>query len=392
MPVLKKQPSMRVLHVVAGISPVYGGTTQAVLEMCQALRRAGVEADIATTDEDGAGGNWAVPLGRPVEIGGMAIYHFHSPFLRRYGVSPGLVGWSRRNIRRYDLVHIHGFFSYVVLPSAYVAQRNGLPYLVRPSGELDSYSLRQRGGWKRIYLWGIGARILQDAAAIHCTSELERTHVERLGIPVRTAVIPLGVNSSFFQAFPRGEFREKYPWVGSRKIVLFLSRLAPKKGLDLLIPALASLRRDDFVLVIAGLGSPDYERQVRDMVRDRGLASRTIFTGFVQGEDKYAVLADADIFVLPSRDENFGLAVAEAMAAGLPVIISDQVAFHLEVETAQAGILVPCTVTGVAEGLRRLLDDAPLRCQMGGNGRRLVQERYSWERVTNDLVSLYRSL
>lgn len=383
---------LRVLHVVAGISPLYGGTTQAVLEMCQSLRQAGLAAEIATTDEDGQGGNWDVPLGRPVSRDGTTVYYFHSPVLRRYGVSPGLAWWLRANLAGYHVVHIHGFFSYVTPPAAYFAWACGVPYIVRPSGELDAYSLQKHLGWKRAYLEAIGKPILKQAAAIHCTSELERAHVERLAAGARPVVIPLGVNGTRNRGLPRGRFRARHPWLGTRPLVLFLSRLAAKKGLDLLLPALAALRQNDFVLVIAGSGSPEEERQVRHWVEVSGLGGRTLWAGFVEGEEKAALLADADLFVLASRDENFGLAAGEALAAGLPVVISDQVSFHSDVVRARAGLVVPCQVEPLAQAIETLLDDAGLRRQMGERGRRLMRERYSWEQVTRELVALYAAV
>jgi glycosyltransferase involved in cell wall biosynthesis len=174
-------------------------------------------------------------------------------------------------------------------------------------------------------------------------------------------------------------------------LVLFLSRLDPKKGLDLLLAAFARVREKHphAALVIAGDGDPTFIAALKQDSKRFGLDGGISWTGFLQGEEKLAVLADADIFVLPSYSENFGVAVVEAMAAGLAVIVSDQVGIHREISANRAGLVVRCSEPDLADALDRMITDPALRNKAGRNGRKLAA-RFSVNTVCDQLVALYQ--
>jgi glycosyltransferase involved in cell wall biosynthesis len=178
-----------------------------------------------------------------------------------------------------------------------------------------------------------------------------------------------------------------------RKIILFLSRFDEKKGLDLLLPAFAELRlqHPDTALVLAGSGTAEFVASLQTRIADLGIAADVFWAGFLTGADKHAVLSDADVFVLPSYSENFGIAVLEAMAAGLPVVVSDQVAVHTEVAAMNAGIAVPCTENALSRGLIELVRNDQLRSLMADNARCLAQQ-YTTERVISKLIGLYERI
>ena len=385
---------MRVLHVIPALSQYYGGPVKAVFGMCQALNQAGVQADIASTDAD-VQGNLDIPLGIPFQMEGTTVYCFRCSLLRKYGFSLGLSGWIRRNIRNYDLVHLHAFFSYVPAPLVYYAKKYKVPYIIRPSGELSSWSLKKGRIKKELYLSLIGRRCLNAATALHLTSEDERVAARRLAPGTPCIVIPLGTDTFTEEEFPtRGGFRKKYPMLDHKQLIVFLSRLDHKKGLDRLLPAIGTLAmgRDNFALVIAGSGEREYEDQVHDLVLAHGLQEKVIFTGFVQGQDKMDLLRDADVFVLPSYDENFGLAVIEAMAVGAPVVISNNVGIHHKVTQYGAGLVTSCESDEIAHALSTLLDNESLRRKMGKNGRRLVGDKFTWEKVAPRLIEHYETI
>lgn len=385
---------IRVLHVIPAISQYYGGPVKAVLGMCRALNQAGVHADIASTDAD-VQGNLDIPLRMPFQMEGTTIYCFRCSLLRQYGFSPELTGWIRRNLRNYDLVHIHAFFSYVPVPLLYYAKKYNVPYIIRPSGELSPWPLKQSRMKKRLYLSLFGRHCLNTASALHLTSEDERTAARRLAPGTPSVVIPLGTDTFNEKEFPlRGGFRKKYPMLDHKKLIVFLSRLDHIKGLDRLLPAISALAmgRDNFTMVIAGSGEREYEAHVRDLVLAHGLQEKVIFTGFVQGQDKMDLLRDADVFVLPSYHENFGIAVIEAMAVGAPVVISNNVGIHYEVTEYGAGIVTSCESGEIAHALSRLLENESLRRRMGENGRRLVWEKFTWGKIAVGLMELYKAI
>ena len=208
-------------------------------------------------------------------------------------------------------------------------------------------------------------------------------------------VVPLGVDLREFQNLPEpGRFRERFPEIGPKQIILFLGRINFKKGLDLLVQALAQVvrHRRDVHLVVAGPDNDGWGGRVRDWLQAAGLTDYATFTGMLLGEEKLAALRDAQMFVLPSYSENFGLAVVEAMACGLPVVISDQVNIWREVAAAGAGLVGPCEATRLAENLEALLADPERGAEMGRRGKALVAGRFQWDGVALALQDLYARL
>jgi len=179
-----------------------------------------------------------------------------------------------------------------------------------------------------------------------------------------------------------------------RRIVLFLSRFDRKKGLDLLLNAFVAVRHShpDAVLVLAGDGDPALTAELRAQTNSLGIAADVLWTGFLHSDEKWAAMADADLFVLPSYSENFGIAAIEAMAAGLPVVITDQVGIHRDGARAQAGVVVRCDAAELSSALIGVLQNQPLRKEMGRKGQWLVETQYSVESITRQLIAVYNEI
>ncbi|HBY61294.1 MAG TPA: hypothetical protein DEH78_15850, partial [Solibacterales bacterium] len=235
--------------------------------------------------------------------------------------------------------------------------------------------------------------ILEASKAVHYTSEQERIEAEELGFHAPAAIVPNPVPP--VSAAVRGQFRRRLGIPESAPLLLFLSRIDAKKGLDLLIPAFRHVRAalPDAVLVIAGSGDEPLTNRMKALARAEGLDESAIYwPGFVQGAAKEQAFADADLFVLPSYSENFGVAPIEAASAGLPLLLSDHVGVHVEVAAAEAGRVVPCDVTALAREAVELLRAPSLRQSMGEAARALALERYSLEAVSRQMVALYRKV
>uniref|UniRef100_A0ACD5GPW7 Glycosyltransferase n=1 Tax=Desertifilum tharense IPPAS B-1220 TaxID=1781255 RepID=A0ACD5GPW7_9CYAN len=220
------------------------------------------------------------------------------------------------------------------------------------------------------------------------------TDVRNFGVTAPTLTLPLGVE--FSQPLPdaKQKLRARYQLPGGVPLILFLSRLHYKKRPDLLLQALHQLgsQTTHFHLLLAGSGEPDYLETLKDLVSDLGLAERTTFTGFVAGEDKDLVLQGSDLFVLPSFSENFGIAVAEAMTAGLPVLIAPGVQIAPDIAQAQAGLVVEGTVSAFAEAIAHLLNSQSDRVQLGRNGVQYAQQHYTWSAIATQLAIGYSKL
>ncbi|MDJ0560728.1 MAG: hormogonium polysaccharide biosynthesis glycosyltransferase HpsP, partial [Microcystis sp. M53599_WE4] len=335
---------MKILQIVPSISLVYGGPSQMVLGLSAALAQLGQDVTIITTDSNGDTGQAPldVPLGVSVSQNGYQIYYFPCSPFRRYKFSLDLFTWLANRAKDYDIAHIHALFSPVSSISASIARYRQLPYILRPLGTLDPADLQKKRQLKQIYANFLEKPNLAAAAAVHFTSQQECQIAERFNIKTKDIVIPLGVDFFDPQALPVNGFDLPQ----NKPIILYMSRLDPKKGLDLLLPSLERLLAKglDFHFVLAG-GNPqdrEYENRIKNQIERSILVKNTTITGFVTGEIKNNLLARADLFVLPSYYENFGIAVAEAMAAGIPVVISDRVDLHPAVAAAAAGWVTAC--------------------------------------------------
>lgn len=382
---------MRVLQVIPSISLVYGGPSQMILGFAAGLARQGVEVTILTTDSNGDQGQppLNVPLDKPVFQDGYQIRYFRCSPFRRYKFSGGLLRWLYDHAKEFDVAHIHALFSPVSTASGMVCRYRKLPYVLRPLGTLDPADLEKKKILKKAYIALFEKPNLAGAAAIHFTSYQEATVSARFGLSTRDLVIPLGVSS------PAPVLLNQKLDSSSPRI-LFMSRIEPKKGLNLLIPALEKLLVEniDFHFILAGNNPQDaeYEEKIRRQIEKSTLANHTTITGFVSGEVKARLLQEADIFVLPSYYENFGIAVAEAMVSGLPVVISNQVYIWEDVAQAKAGWVANCDVESLAGVLRLALQDPAERKQRGLNAQQYALKHYNWDNIAKQIIQIYQQI
>ncbi|MEY3297641.1 MAG: hypothetical protein RLZZ597_901 [Cyanobacteriota bacterium] len=386
----------RILQIVPSIALVYGGPSQMVRGFSQALAQAGADVTVLTTDSNGDTGQAPldVPLNQPVEQDGYRVRYFRCSPFRRYKFSVDLLRWLSQNAQDYDIAHIHALFSPISTAAATVARRRNLPYVLRPLGTLDPADLAKKKRLKQIYGQLLERPNLAGAAAIHFTSPLEAEISQRFGVATTDWVIPLGVDPQPpVSVAEQDQILAKLQVPRDRPLVLFLSRLDPKKGLDLLIPALAQVARTDlpFHFVLAGDNPQDlaYKQAVEQQIQALGLASRTTMTGFVRGAQKQALLQAAALFVLPSYYENFGIAVAEAMLAGLPVVISKGVYIWPDIVAGNAGWVCDLSVESLAAVLKESLDNPDQRQHRGQQAQAYAQSHYRWDAIAQQTLGAY---
>ena len=401
---------LRILQIVPSISLIYGGPSQMVLGLSAALANLGVEVTIITTDANGDEDQspLEVTLQEPISQDGYEIIYFPCAPWRRYKFSWQLWQWLWHNSHHYDVAHIHALFSPVSTGSATIARLRHLPYILRPLGTLDPIDLQKKKYLKQIYGWLWERSNLQGAAAVHFTSQQEAATAHRFGAKTKDVVLPLGVKPPFNLDILADLTPEKVSVIpafvtnssvtNSREnpLILFLSRLDRKKGLDLLIPALEDLLAEGwkFHFVLAGTNPQDqrYEAQIKTQITNSPLGKSTIITGFVTGQYKQQLLQQADILVLPSYYENFGIAVAEAMIVGTAVVISDQVHIWQEVASAEAGWICRCDRSSLTAQLRAALGNELERQQRGKNAQRYAWQNYRWEAIAQRTQQLYQNL
>ena len=385
---------MKILHVIANLAPRYGGPFKACWEMARAVAQLGHRVSIYTTNQDGPG-ILPGPTDRPVWREGVEVHYFPIQPPRFWGTSWPLARALRQEIKGVDLVHVHNLYLFHDLVSGRYCRSFGVPYLIQPHGSLDPFIHRRHRWRKRFMEWGFQNRTLRQASAILFTTAEERELAAPFIFGTPGVVVPLGMDLDEFAGMPEpGSFRRRHPEIGDKTIILFFGRINFKKGLDILAKAFGAVarRRQDVHLVIAGPDNEGWGARVRTWLGKEGVLGRTTFTGMLLGPEKLAVLRDASMFVLPSYTENFGLAVIEAMAAGLPIIISDKVNIWREVESAGAGKVVPCEAGKFTEAILDLLDKPELAWQMGQKGQALVRDEFHWPDIAVRLQETYAIL
>jgi glycosyltransferase involved in cell wall biosynthesis len=379
---------MRILHVASTIDPAQGGPVSVLAGLAPAQVGAGLDVSLLAP--------WG--LGESVALAAK---------LRAAGVNVTLVGPAAGPLRRHpelaarvdaavagaDVVHVHALWEEVQHRAAVTAYRQATPYIVTPHGMLDPWSLAQSRWKKKLYLaWRLRKNV-RRAAAMHFTTRTEADLVAPLRLGPPALIETLGLDLSEFETLPpEGAFRSRYPAIGRRRIVLFLGRLHHKKGLELLIPAFGEAALSDAVLVIAGPDSDGYRAKLEAQVAERRLRDGVLFTGMLHGAERVAAFADADLFVLPSYQENFGIAVVEALAAATPVLISDQVNIWQDIVAASVGGVVKTDATLLASELRRWMTDDSLRAGAAERARPFVWQRYDWRQIARRWVNHYHSL
>lgn len=382
--------------MVPSLALRHGGVSVSVRELCRGLAGLGVEVDLWSTKR-GFLPTVDRPEDRKLEEAGVRLRYFPvsawSPAGDRYAYSPALRQALLERAPRVDLVHIHALWLYPTWIAAQACRRFQVPYVLSPCGALDPYSIGVRRALKRLYMALLERRTLQGAALMHFTSPLEQRRASTFGTDRPWAVVPRSLDLSAAEAPRPGAFRASHPEIKGRKILLFLGRLHPKKRLDLAVEAfiLASRQREDLHLVIAG---PDdgTAADARRRLESAGLQGRATFTGLLSGEEKGSAFREAALFLLPSQDENFGVAALEAMRAGVPVLLSSEVGLAEAVAGANAGLTLPLDARAWASAIASLLENPQRLRTMGGNGRDLAEREFSSAGVARRMRDQYRKV
>jgi glycosyltransferase involved in cell wall biosynthesis len=388
---------MKVLHVIPSISSVRGGPSQAVLEMVKALIDRGIDAEIATTNDNGSD-LLDVSLNQRICYQGVPIWFFPcfapSSFkpLRELVISSQLTSWLWDEISNYDLLHVHAIFSYPSTVAMAIARMQKIPYIVRPLGQLCQWSLQQNSFKKQIYLKLIERANLDRARSFHFTSSQEQQEALELKLTSPSFILPHGLYLAPLLSDARQHLRQYLDIPENEPIILFLSRLHSKKGLDYLIEALGKLPNYPFTFVIAGNGSKDYEMHVDSLLLANGIQHRTRTVGFVTGKLKNLLIQGSDLFALTSYSENFGVAVLEALAASLPVLITPGVALADLVNSEKIGYIADLNVEAIASTLRFALDNPEQTKAMGHKASQIVLKHYTWDSIAKKMLTIYRSI
>lgn len=388
---------MRVLHVIPSLSLSSGGPSFALPAIARSLQMQRVQTSVVTTDDDGPGrrlGGATYGVKMPQQDGWTVRYFPKQTEF--YKVSLPMRRWLRAHVADYDIVHVHALFSFASFVAARAACSQGVPYIIRPLGVLNCWGMENRRRWvKTLSFRLLELPLLKRAAAMHYTSRMELQDAARFHLSNRQVVIPIGMDLTPFDQLPqRAVFSAKFPETTTTRNILFLSRIDVKKGIDLLIDAFAkiALQHPDARLIICGGGDSVLTEKLRAKANIYGIAEKITWVGPVTGELRLAAFSAAELFVLPSHSENFGIALLEAMAAGLPCLSTDQVALAVDAAQENAVQLTARDPQAIADAIHYLFSSESLRQTLSQAGHRLARQQFSLESMGQSLHQLYREV
>lgn len=353
---------MRVLHTIASLRPETGGPARSVPGLAAAIAGSGVDVSL-----------WAADVPARYEVpGGVELLK-------------GDIRESIACLDTFDLVHDHGLWLPINHAIAKATAAAGIPRMVSPRGMLEPWALNHRKWKKRLAWFAYQKRDLERSAALHATAESEAEQFRKLGLTPPGFVIPNGVElPNQGSSFAKGSEDKQ-----RKRTALFLSRVHPKKGLPILVDAWARVRPEGWRMRVVGPDEDGHRGEIESMVRRLGLEADWTLEGPLEGARKADAFAEADLFILPTHSENFGIAVAEALAAGLPVITTTGAPWRRLIES-RSGWWVEPTSNSLADVLKEAcrLGSGDLEA-MGTRGRALVQREFSWSGIASQMIEAY---
>ena len=383
---------MRVLHVIPSIADRRGGPSAAVCAIARELTAIGCHADITTTDDDGDL-RLSLPVNQWIMHNGARVWlHRRSepPLaqLREFQHSSTFASWLSERLDDYDVVHVHALFSFLPSAAMRLCRQRSQAFVLRPLGMLDPWSLAQRRRRKQAFLAAVDRRNISAANALHCTSVQEAAGIARRFPKARTVVVPHGCDPMAPDVDATVNLRRRYGLPADEPVALFLSRWAPKKNIPLLLDALRLHTGQRWTLLLAGTGNPAYAETIQRQIDELGLRDRVVCPGHLGGDDKRLALNGATAFVLPSSTENFGLALAEALCAGLPCVATQGVDSATAVERLRAGRVCEPTTEAVGDALAAVLQTSWDRERIRNEAR----SEFDWHQTALQLNSLYQRI
>ena len=378
---------MKILQVISTLDPSLGGQLEALLQTSRALEGLGYQSEVVT--QDGLDVPWIPSF--------PGVVYALGPSMGKYCYNRRFIPWLKAHTKDYDAILVHGIWQFQSLATWLVARGNSIPYFMFVHGALDpwfkrTYPLKHIKKW--LYWPWAEYRVLRDAQAVLFTCDEERILARQsfwlyqaneviidIGIPV-----PVGDPHG-----QREEFFRMYPATRNKRLLLFLGRIHPKKGCDLLIEAFAKVAERDPAshLVMAGPDQEGWQKKLIILAKAHGVENRITWAGMLTGDMKWDAFHAAEVFVLPSHSENFGIVLAEALASRLPVLITDKVNIWREIVKDGAGFAEPDTLEGTVALLERWLDLSRDELhQMSSRARECFADRFEIQQAAKKLVSV----
>jgi len=367
---------VRILHVIPSIASSEGGPSKAIFVFKKATISSGRSFELATTNFQTEKNTFDSPDIRKFKLN-FQFYKVSFPYFM----------WAFGNIKKYNLIYIHGLFSFLPVITAILCKIYKVPYIVRPLGSLQQYGMENnKPFWKRLSVFCFEKSILRNASYVHFTSDYEKYDALKVQQKLNSIVFPLGVELS-------NSGKKK----NSSKIplkILFLSRIDKKKNLEVVFEALSVLSKYNHkpILFVAGTGKKGYITELKERAKELRITEQIIWLGHVEDEKKASVFFQADLFILPSYSENFGISVVEALSYGLPCIVTNAVGVSQEIKNQNAGFIVEANPIDIAEIIKTLTNEPQILGESSMAAYNLFNMKYSMSVFEQNLDLLYRKI
>ena len=377
---------MRILQVIHYLSPLHGGgSINAAYNLSKHLAERGHEVTIFTTD-------FELDDEYVQSLDGVRVVLFHC--IANMGmmlISPEMKKQLKKEIKNFDVIHMHNFRSYQNIVVYYYARKYKIPYVLQAHGSV--LPIFQREGLKKIFDIFFGYRILKNASKVIALTKTEAKQYKKMGVNEdKIEIVPNGIDLSEYNSLPkRGEFRRKYLISDYEKIVLYIGRLHKSKGIELLVKAFADLSKELNNVRLVLLGPDDgYQSTLNGIIKELKIDNKVLFTGFVTNDEKMAAFVDANVFVTPSFS-GFPVTFLEACACGVPIITTNN-GDELSWIHDKVGYVVEYDKDQMRDAIFKVLIAGELRRRFGEEGRRLVREEFGWDKIVKKVEKIYLNL
>lgn len=381
---------MKVLAITPYLASTYGGTSKCIQELANEVSNLDISLDLVTTnaalDSEKLGHDW-------IRENNYRIKYFPCWYRNDFIISLRLVFWLLKNANQYDLVHTNTVFAPLISVANFICHLKHIPYINTPHGMLEPWALSYKARKKKYYYQWFEKPLLANAEAIQTLASSEAEKIQELGFE-QTVTIPNGIHVHDYQNLPSAEiFYQQFPQTRNKTLILFLGRIDPKKGLDLLAPAFAKVHQDfpETHLIMAGPDSIGFMPTVTQYFQNLDCMDAVTFTGMLKGDLKLSALAAANLYVAPSYSEGFSVSVLEGMASGLPCVITTGCNFP---EAAQVGAarVVEIDSESIATALLNLLENPQSAQKMGEIAQNFIADNYTWKVIGQKMVQTYRQV
>jgi glycosyltransferase involved in cell wall biosynthesis len=378
---------MNILFITPSYKPayIYGGPTVSISRLAESLVQIGHTVTVYTTTANGAT-ELDVPVSEPVMVDGVRVKYFPRITKDHTHVSPALWKETWATVRRYDAVHIHSWWNFLIMGASLICALKGVKPVISPRGMLCEYIFTNKNRLKKKLLHNMLGRHLLSRTYLHVTSMVEWNDCLKINQQWRGGLIH---NIVDLPLLPEGRLPHRKNNVFT---IGFLSRVDPKKGLDILVKALAKVSFP-YRLEIAGSGDEAYMQELRRLIREKGMEEHVEWVGWKSGSEKFDFLAGIDLFALTSHNENFAVVVIEALSVGTPVLVSEHVGLSRYVQERRLGWLTGIrSEQEVAEQLKAAYEDHTRRMNIRKDAAQIIQADFNETKLAGDYVDMYRNV